>query len=165
MKIEFPRQIFEKCSNIKFHDNLSGGSHVLWGRKGMTKLVLAFRNFPNAPKKNAPCWKLRSLNKCTFTLSLIVCHFSLSVLFPCIRFITWFTSTCHCIAMYEQFQFSFQHILLTSRCTSNSILKAAEGDRQVSPSWPMARLSVCPEERPRIASLIAERYIGRFAPQ
>jgi len=29
MQLEFSRQIFEKSSNIKFHENLSGGSRVV----------------------------------------------------------------------------------------------------------------------------------------
>jgi len=29
MKLEFSQQIFEKCSNIKFHENLSSGSRVV----------------------------------------------------------------------------------------------------------------------------------------
>jgi hypothetical protein len=28
MKLEFSRQIFEKCSHIKFHENPSSGSHA-----------------------------------------------------------------------------------------------------------------------------------------
>ena len=58
MKLEFSQQIFEKCSNIKFHENPSSGSRVVaWGRtEGQTegqrdmKLMVAFRNFANAPK-------------------------------------------------------------------------------------------------------------------
>jgi len=53
-KIEFSQQIFEKYSNITFHEN-----PILWEprcsmrkdvRKEMTKLTVAFRNFANAPK-------------------------------------------------------------------------------------------------------------------
>jgi hypothetical protein len=51
---EFSRQIFEKYSNTKFHENPSSGSRVLRGRTegqtDMTKLIVAFRNFANAPK-------------------------------------------------------------------------------------------------------------------
>jgi hypothetical protein len=58
MKLEFSRQIFEKRSNIKFHENPSSGSRVVaWGpteeqtegQRDM-KLMVAFRNFANAPK-------------------------------------------------------------------------------------------------------------------
>jgi len=31
MKLKFSRQIFEKHSNIKFHENPPGGSRVVWG--------------------------------------------------------------------------------------------------------------------------------------
>jgi hypothetical protein len=58
MKFEFFGHIFEKCSNKKFHENPSSGSQVVsCGRKDgqrtdMTKLIVAFRNFANAPKSN-----------------------------------------------------------------------------------------------------------------
>jgi hypothetical protein len=43
MKLEFSRQIFEKYSNIKFHENPSSGSRVVpRGRTDMTKLIVAF---------------------------------------------------------------------------------------------------------------------------
>jgi hypothetical protein len=50
-KLEFSRQIFEKSLNIKLHENPSSGSRVVqYGRTGMTKLIVAFRNVANAPK-------------------------------------------------------------------------------------------------------------------
>ena len=50
MKLEFYRQIFEKNSNFKFHQNLPSGSRVvLYGQTDM-KLIVAFRNFVNALK-------------------------------------------------------------------------------------------------------------------
>ena len=50
MILEYSRQIFEKHSNIKFHEDASGGSRVVpcgrrAGRTDMTKLTVAFRNF------------------------------------------------------------------------------------------------------------------------
>jgi len=55
MKLEFSQRIFEKSSNIKFHENPSSGSGVVpWGqmdgRADTTKLIVAFRSFANAPK-------------------------------------------------------------------------------------------------------------------
>jgi hypothetical protein len=55
VKFEFSRQIFEKFSNMKFGENPSGRSRVVPygrtdGRTGMPKLIVAFRNFANAPK-------------------------------------------------------------------------------------------------------------------
>jgi len=57
MKLEFCRQIFEKKdTNIKFRENPSSGSRVVPrgqtdGRTDMTKLIVAFLNFANSPKK------------------------------------------------------------------------------------------------------------------
>ena len=60
MKFEFSRHIFEKHSNIKFHENPSSGSRVYSmrtdGPTGMTKLLLAFRNFANDPKNHGNVW-------------------------------------------------------------------------------------------------------------
>jgi len=65
MKYEFSRKIFEKYLNIKFHENPSSGNRVVpcgrtdgrtegrtGGQTDMTKLIIAFRNFANAPKKD-----------------------------------------------------------------------------------------------------------------
>jgi len=58
MKLEFSQHILEKCSIIKFHENPSSGSRVVPrvqtdGRTEMTKLIVAFRNFANAPKNGS----------------------------------------------------------------------------------------------------------------
>ena len=56
MKLEFSWQIFEKYSNIKFHENPSGWGELFHadGRTGeetdMKKLTVALGNFANAPK-------------------------------------------------------------------------------------------------------------------
>jgi hypothetical protein len=51
MKFEFSQQIFEKSLNIKFHQNPSSGSLVVTcGQTDMTMLIVAFRNFANAPE-------------------------------------------------------------------------------------------------------------------
>ena len=50
MKLEDSRQIFEKYSNFKFHENPSSENRVAsYGRTDMTKLLVAFRDFANAP--------------------------------------------------------------------------------------------------------------------
>jgi hypothetical protein len=50
MKRESARQLLEKGSNMKFHQNPSDGSRVVsFGQTDM-KLIFAFRNFANAPK-------------------------------------------------------------------------------------------------------------------
>jgi len=51
MDLEYSRQIFEKDSNIKFHENPSSGSRVVpCGQTDIMKLTVAFRNFANASK-------------------------------------------------------------------------------------------------------------------
>ena len=53
MKLGFSRQIFEKASNIKLHGNASSMGAELFhadGQTEMTKLIVPFRNFANAPK-------------------------------------------------------------------------------------------------------------------
>ena len=64
MELEFSRQIFQQSSNTKFNQNLSSGSRVVpcgrtereaEGRTDMTKLIVAFRNFANAHKKEKCC--------------------------------------------------------------------------------------------------------------
>jgi hypothetical protein len=54
MKLEFSVQFF-KSLNSKLHENLSSGSRVVPcgrtdRRTDMTKLIVAFRNFADAPK-------------------------------------------------------------------------------------------------------------------
>jgi hypothetical protein len=54
MKFEFSRQIFEKSSNIKFHENLSSGSGVVQcgrTRTDIMKLMITFHNFAKSPNK------------------------------------------------------------------------------------------------------------------
>ena len=75
MKCEFIGQIFKKFSNIKFHENPVSGSRIVpcgqmggWTerRKDMTKPIVAFRNFANAPIKteiNANKLAKRALNR------------------------------------------------------------------------------------------------------
>jgi len=54
MYSEFSRQIFEKYSDIKFHENPSSGSLVVpCGQTDRTNQIVAFRNFAKAPQKCA----------------------------------------------------------------------------------------------------------------
>jgi len=55
MKLEFSRQIFEKYSNIIFQENLEPSFSMRTERRraDMMNLIVAFRNFANAPKKIA----------------------------------------------------------------------------------------------------------------
>jgi hypothetical protein len=47
----------KKYSNIKFHENPSSGScGPEYGQTDMTKLIVAFRNFANAPKNTWLHW-------------------------------------------------------------------------------------------------------------
>ena len=56
MKLELSRHIFEKCSNIKFHENpSSGGEAEVFhedGQTDMNELTVAFLNLANAPKNS-----------------------------------------------------------------------------------------------------------------
>jgi len=53
MKLEFSRQIFEKYSNIKYHDNPSSRSpHVLRRPTDITQPTVAFHNFADTPKNS-----------------------------------------------------------------------------------------------------------------
>jgi len=56
MKLESSRHIFEKYSNIKFHENPSSGSQVapcrrMDGQTEVRKLIIAFYNFSESSKK------------------------------------------------------------------------------------------------------------------
>jgi len=56
MKLEFSRKIFEKYSNIKFHENrpvaaeLFNADRRMDKQIDMAKLIVAIRNFANVPK-------------------------------------------------------------------------------------------------------------------
>jgi len=56
MNFQFVDSFLKKYSNINFHENPSSGSPVLCGHTGgrtdMTKLIVAFSNFANAPKNH-----------------------------------------------------------------------------------------------------------------
>ena len=55
MKLEFPDQILEKSSNVKFHENPSSGVDMFNAdrqtdrKTGMTQSIVVFRNFAYAP--------------------------------------------------------------------------------------------------------------------
>jgi hypothetical protein len=57
MKFELPPQIFEKHSNIKFHEVPFSGSRSVPYERTYTKLEAGFRNFANVLKKEV--WKVR----------------------------------------------------------------------------------------------------------
>ena len=51
MKLEFSRQIFEKYSNIQFHENLPSRIFSMWTDKTvLTKRIVALRSFASALK-------------------------------------------------------------------------------------------------------------------
>jgi hypothetical protein len=52
MKSEIFHQIFEKVLNMKFHQNPFIRSRIVPLRQTDMKLIVAFRNFANAPKKS-----------------------------------------------------------------------------------------------------------------
>ena len=53
MKLEFSPQICEKWSDIKFHERRLVGADLFYADKQIdkTKLIIAFLNHVNAPKK------------------------------------------------------------------------------------------------------------------
>jgi hypothetical protein len=54
MKLAFYQQIFEKYSNIKFHENPSIGIRVVvcgYTERQTRNLMVAFQNFAKAPNK------------------------------------------------------------------------------------------------------------------
>jgi hypothetical protein len=52
MTLDLLQQIFEKLSDVKFHEDAFSGSRVdPCGLTDMTKFIVAFRSFWNAPKK------------------------------------------------------------------------------------------------------------------
>ena len=62
MKLEFSRQIFEENLKIKFQQNPSSGSRVVPMRTetDVTKVMVAFRSFANAPKNGPVCFAASS---------------------------------------------------------------------------------------------------------
>ena len=83
MKLELSRQIFEKYSYIKFNENRFSGNRVVpFGRKDgqrdrgtdTTKLIVAFRNFANAPKSDritCPAERAVSANTYVYIFSIV----------------------------------------------------------------------------------------------
>jgi hypothetical protein len=96
MKVEFCRQIFEKYWNITFYKNPSSGTRVVSctderaeRKTDMTKLIVAFRNFANAPK-NALFRPLVTALPYSFTLSFFLKQEILTVLVSwCYVYITF----------------------------------------------------------------------------
>jgi hypothetical protein len=71
IKLAYSLQIFEKSSNIKFHENQSSGSRVVpCGRTDMTKLLVASRNFVKAPKNGSTMIHVCIWRLCTQVMKL-----------------------------------------------------------------------------------------------
>ena len=71
MKVEFSRQIFEKVSYIKFHQNPSIGSRVVSCGQTDMKLIVAFRNFAKAPE-NVGAREYFVITKCMQYLHCVI---------------------------------------------------------------------------------------------
>jgi hypothetical protein len=73
MKLEFSRQIFEKYSDIKFHENPSSGSWVTPmrtdRRTGITKLILGYCNFCQLAKRKLVDRVLKALMTCELNVT------------------------------------------------------------------------------------------------
>jgi len=64
----FSRQIFDKCSSLKFHENPSRGSRVVtcgW-TDGHDKANSGFCNFVKVPKKAVPLQRAREIQETWF---------------------------------------------------------------------------------------------------
>jgi hypothetical protein len=80
MELEFSQQIFEKYTNIKFHENPARGSRVVPCKRtdertdrqtDITKLTVAFRTFATEPKSfrsRLPKWSATPNNVSTHAL-------------------------------------------------------------------------------------------------
>jgi hypothetical protein len=99
MKIKLFRQIFEKSSNIKFRENPSCGSRVVPcgqrdrrtnGQTDMTEVVVAFRNFANAPNTCA------ATNKVIKQRAKIICKYFI----PCTTTTTLNVLICSSFLLY-----------------------------------------------------------------
>jgi hypothetical protein len=86
MELEFSQNISEKYSNIKFPENPSSGSRVFpcgradgqTDRADMTKLMVAFRKFSNAPKNEySSCIEAMTFLDQRGHLARIKCKFTL----------------------------------------------------------------------------------------
>ena len=75
MKPELSRQFFEKCWNMKFHENVGAelfhGDRQTDGLAHIAKLMVAFHNSANVPK-TFPVWWPPGWNKLIF----ILCDFA-----------------------------------------------------------------------------------------
>jgi len=73
MKLEFSRQIFEKYSNIKYHEYPSLGIRIVScgqtdTRTDMTKLIVAFYNSANAPKSRCSFLAVHQVSRVDYRL-------------------------------------------------------------------------------------------------
>jgi hypothetical protein len=102
------RQFFEKYSNTKFHTNPSDENRVLAGRRtGVTKLIVVFRNFANAPKKafyfskrsnmmarNSHCFVYCACRQCAYSAPG---HWARATHTSLLRYYVYFTERCHVV--------------------------------------------------------------------
>jgi hypothetical protein len=75
MKFELSRENFENYSNIKFHEHLSSGSRSFPCRKterDMRTLIIAFRNFVNAPQMGSPALNTEQLVETRKIITVVV---------------------------------------------------------------------------------------------
>jgi hypothetical protein len=101
MKNEFSRQIFEKYTNMNFHENPSIVSLVVpcrltdrWtdGRMARTKLIVSFRDFANASKNSSSNFGEKNCTKSEFltdvnikTMDFWYTSYNFSILVPTFR--------------------------------------------------------------------------------
>jgi hypothetical protein len=141
--LKFSRQIFEKCSRINLHDNLSSGSLVvLYGHanthtrrrtdwltdRHVANIIAEFRNFENAQKKyiyifHKSLWL--SFDICTGLYSFIVaCLSQVHSLFQ-----SEFSTECDLMSLCFIFLF-FPNLILVQSKYDQIILKEVPSCRQ-----------------------------------
>ena len=112
MELEFPPRSFKKYWNIKFHENQSSRIQVVSmrtdGRTDMAKLIVAFRNFANAPKTVRLFRSQWVLTKCFLIFSISSHLLLVSFTFPSWASISSLSYTLH---SYQLFILSILKIL------------------------------------------------------
>ena len=153
VKLEISRQMFEKYSNIKFHENPSSGSRVVPAdahtdtdrQTDKTKLIVAVRNFANAPTISLLPWfsqwaaivSLNSLGWLFFVTGTwcVFCEYGSEVLQGATQQLVWWTDcrSDSCLSQYLGFPLS----LPLRQCSVLSFISASTAVIRIN-GWSLA---------------------------